>query len=335
MVPRLRECHRLLKNTGVFCLHLDQRSVHYARIELDKIFGAKNLINEIVWHYTNSGGRGKKTWSKKHDVILIYSKTKKYFFDGTRDGQKRQAGKTSKGGHIFEKNGKVYQQIWSNKKSYTYCLSDDKIADDVWTIQPIPPHHSERLGYPTQKPLALLNRIIKCLTNENYIIADFFCGCGTTVSAANNLGRKWLGCDISKDAIKVIRQRMAKEHKIKVEVVKIGDLSRREIERLNPFEWEKKMVEMLGGTPNLKQVGDGGIDGRMYDSTPIQVKKSSNVGRPVIDSFYRHVKNGNGKGIIIAKSFGKGAYEEVARLANEEGLQIDLVPSDDLIRDAA
>ena len=219
LVPRLRECHRLLKDTGVLCLHLDQRSSHYARVELDKIFGYSNLINEVIWHYTNSGGRGKRTWSKKHDVILVYSKTKKYFFEGTRDGQKRQAGKTSTGGKIFEKSGKQYQQIWSNGKSYTYCLSDDKIADDVWVIQPIPPHHPERLGYPTQKPLALLNRIIKCLTNEGNIVADFFCGCGTTVSAAQGLGRKWLGADISPDAIKVIRKRMARDHKLKIEVI--------------------------------------------------------------------------------------------------------------------
>ena len=73
----------------------------------------------------------------------------------------------------------------------------------------------------------------------------------------------------------------------------------------------------------------------MHDSTPIQVKKTENIGRPVIDSFYRHVKSGNGKGIIIAKSFAKTAYEEVDRLFNEEGLSIDLVPSDDIIRDAA
>ena len=128
---------------------------------------------------------------------------------------------------------------------------------------------------------------------------------------------------------------MARDHKLKIEVIPIGGLSRAQIYRLNPFEFETKMAEMLGGTPNLKQVGDGGVDGRMYDSTPVQVKKSPNIGRPVVDSFYKHVKSGNGKGIIIAKSFSKTAHEEVNRLFNEEGLQIDLVLSDDLIRDAA
>ena len=96
---------------------------------------------------------------------------------------------------------------------------------------------------------------------------------------------------------------MAKEHQLKIEVINTDQPTKAQIYRLNPFEFEKKMVEMLGGTPNLKQVCDGGIDGRVYDSTPIQIKKSVKVGRPVIDSFYKHVTDGNGKGIIIAKSF--------------------------------
>ena len=127
---------------------------------------------------------------------------------------------------------------------------------------------------------------------------------------------------------------MQKEHDLNIEIINTNQPTRAEIYRLNPFEFEKKIVEMLGGTPNEKQVGDGGVDGRMYDYTPIQVKKSENIGRPVIDSFYKHIKEGNGKGIIIAKSFSKNAYDEVDRLFNKFGLQIDLVPSDDIIRDS-
>ncbi len=333
LVPRLRECHRLLKDTGSFFLHLDQRSSHYARVELDKIFGEKNFVNEIIWCYSNSG-RSKRGFVKKHDTILFYAKTKKFFWNNYKipisqdylDSHYRQ--KDSKG-----KRCRI--RIDAGKKR-VYYPEDGVYCNDWWVdIPSLNSMAKERLGYPTQKPLTLLERIIESTTKKNSIIADFFCGCGTTVSAAQNLGRKWLGVDISKDAIKVIEQRMLQEHKLEIEVVQVSQLSAKQIDRLNPFEWEKKMVEMLGGTPNLKQVGDGGVDGRMCDSTPIQVKKSPNVGTPVIRSFYMHVKNGNGKGIIIAKSFSKGAYEEVARLSNEEGLQIDLVPSDDLIRDAA
>lgn len=317
LVPRLRECHRLLKDTGSFFLHLDYRSSHYAKVELDKIFGASNFRNEIVWCYAG-GGISKKYLPRKHDTILWYSKSENYFYDAPM----RKYSQTGSGRHS---DGSTYDK----DRDRTPC-------NDWWNdISPVNSMSNERLGYPTQKPIPLLKRAIKMSCPSNGVVADFFCGCGTTVSAAQNLKRKWLGCDVSKDAIAVIRKRMIKEHKLKVDVIKIGNLSKKEIYKLSPFEFEKKMVELIGGTPNIKQVGDRGVDGRMHDSTPIQVKKTDNIGRPVIDSFYRHVKSGNGKGIIIAKSFAKTAYEEIDRLFNEEGLQIDLVPSDDIIRDAA
>ena len=318
LVPRLRECHRLLRDTGVFCLHLDQRSVHYAKVELDKIFGSNCFVNEIVWCY-RTGGASKKYFAKKHDIILCYAKSNKRFtYNLTKE-------------RIYYK--KPFFGTKQDKKGRYYA---DVLPVDWWTNEkPIINMSKEGLGYPTQKPLTLLEKLIRAFSNKEDFVADFFCGCGTTVSAAQKLNRRWLGCDVSKDAIAVIRKRMIKEHKLNVDVIRIGALSRKEIYKLSPFEFEKKMVELIGGTPNIRQVGDRGIDGRMHDSTPIQVKKTDNIGRPVIDSFYRHVKSGNGKGIIIAKSFAKTAYEEVDHLFNEEGLQIDLVPSDDIIRDAA
>ena len=325
LVPRLKECHRLLKDTGIFCLHLDQRSSHYARVALDKIFGENNMVNELIWCY-RGGGVPKKAFAKKHDTILVYSKTKNWTFnvDEVRnpysDDTKERCRHTARS---FRKN-KTYDKWKPNPKG--------KHPEDWLEIQPIMPSSKERLGYPTQKPLALLEKLISAFSNKDSIIADFFCGCGTTVSAAQNLGRKWLGADISRDAISVIRERMARDHKLNIDVINTEQPTRSEIYHLDPFAFERKMVEMLGGTPNKKQVGDGGVDGTMWDSTPIQVKKSPDVGRPVIDSFYKHVKNGNGQGIIVALSFTRTAYQEVDRLFNEEGLKIDLVPSDDLIR---
>ena len=342
LVSRFRECHRLLKNTGVLCVHLDWRSVHYAKVELDKVFGEKNFVNEIVWAY-KSGGIGKTHFPKKHDNILIYSKTNKYQFNKNDvgvvrnecQGCKKVLSKKNNMKKCIDKDGRIYRTMKSNGKIYKYYDDEKVLPPDVWVgLNHLQQKDPERLGYPTQKPLALLERLIKAFTNKGDVVADFFCGCGTTVSAAQKLERKWLGADISPDAIKVIRKRMAKEHRLKIEVINTNQLTRAQIYRLNPFEFEEKMVRMLGGTPNLKKVGDGGVDGRMYDSTPIQVKKSPNVGRPVVDSFYKHVKSGNRKGIIVAKSFSKTAKEEVQRLRNEEWLEIDLVPSDDLIRGA-
>ena len=352
LVPRIRECHRLLKNTGVFCLHLDCKSVHYAKVECDRIFGKENFRNEFIWLYS---GRelSKKSFNKKHDTILIYSKTKKNTFnwedvcEPLKESSRKALSrfKDKKGSYIirYKKGGGFAAKEKENETYRQYCPKGvpprdwgiiERIENKDWDEIDYS-RKKERMGYSTQKPLELLEKFIKAFTNKGDMVTDFFCGCGTTISAAEKLGRKWIGADISKRAIKVIRDRMARDHKLKIEVIPIGGLSRAQIYRLNPFEFETKMVEMLGGTPNLKQVGDGGVDGRMYDSTPVQVKKSPNIGRPVVDSFYKHVKSGNGKGIIIAKSFSKTAHEEVNRLFNEEGLQIDLVLSDDLIRDAA
>lgn len=383
LVPRLRECWRLLAPTGSFFLHLDERSVHYAKIELDKIFGENNFVNEIVWKRTSSNNASKNKLSVITDYILFYAKDKekmkfKKLYAGHSESYKKShySKKDKDGRHYqltdlnspnFNKNTQyTYKGYKPNSKGWRWSLQKMKDMDkkgyvffpedknkrlrqiryldeqkgtpisNLWSdIFPVNSMAKERIGYPTQKPLNLLNRVLEITTDKNDMVFDAFSGCGTTISSAQNLGRQWLGIDISKDAISVIRKRMAKEHSLKIQVIKVGTLSRAEVYRLNPFEFEHQMVKMIGGTPNLKKVGDGGIDGFCYDHTPIQVKKSFNVGRPVIDSFYKHVKKGNGRGVIIARSFSSGAFEEVNKLFNEEGLLIDLVPSDDIIRDAS
>ena len=239
LTPRLKECHRLLKSTGVFCLHLDYRSVHYAKIELDKIFGYNNLVSEFIWAYS---GRelSKKTFNKKHDTILIYSKTKSFTFnwdkiceplkESSRKALSRY--KDDKGnGYIirYSKGGGFAPKEIKGKTYRQYCpkgvpprdwniieKSENKDWDEIDFSR-----KKERMGYPTQKPLALLDKFVKAFTNKNDMVFDAFSGCGATISSAQNLGRQWLGIDISKDAISVIRKRMIKEHKLKIQVIKI------------------------------------------------------------------------------------------------------------------
>ena len=263
--PRLKEFHRLLSHKGVFCLHLDQRSVHYAKVELDKIFGQKNFLNEVIWHYSG-GASGKRNYPKKHNTILIYTKTKNYQFndDDIRIPYEGTGGYQNSNGIV--NNGKRYKP---NPKG--------KIPTSVFKIPIIHPNDTkERIGYPTQKPLKLLDRIIKTFTHKGDMVLDGFCGCGTTISSAQNLGRQWLGIDISKDAVSVIRKRMAKEHGLKIKVIPTGSLSKDNILRLDPFEFERYIVGLIG-QPNLKQRGDGGVDGYTYDHIPIQVKKSYKI----------------------------------------------------------
>lgn len=327
MTNRLREMHRLLKPTGVLCVHLDYKSVHYIKVELDKIFGqgspdrgSKHLVNEVVWCY-KSGGASKKSFAKKHDTIICYSKTQKYNFNLVKVKSYGQSG-GGQGGKV-----KYYKDNLG-----TYSIVS---ARNWWDLSMLSTTHPERIGYATQKPSELLDRFIKAFTNEKDIVADFFCGCGTTISVAEKLNRRWLGVDVSKDASKVIRKRMARDHKMKVEIVPLKSLTKAQVLRLNPFEFEKYVVRSIGGIPNSVQRGDGGIDGYLQeDGTPIQVKKSDKVGRTVIDSFHKHLQK-NGKGIIIAKSFGRGAKEEVSRLRLKEGYDVTLVTVDDILRDVS
>ena len=185
---------------------------------------------------------------------------------------------------------------------------------------------------PDTKPRALLDKLIKAFTNKNEIVFDGFCGCGTTISSAETLERKWIGIDISKEASKTIRKRMARDHKLDIEVLQLKSLTKEEILKLPPDDFEKYAVRSIGGTPtpNSKPV-----DGYMPDGSPIEVKMHDKpIGVGVLDKFHRFLQK-NGRGYIVAKSFGRGFKEEVARLKLEEGLDVVFVTIDDIIRDAA
>ena len=151
--------------------------------------------------------------------------------------------------HI-DKNGRKYRADRGNgKKQYLDELKGIPLSD-VWSdINSFQQNSTakERLPYPTQKPLALLERIIKASSNENDVVADFFCGCATTLSAAQNLGRNWIGVDASKDASVVIRKRMLRDHNLKIEITPLKNLTMEQAKALDPFEFEKYCVRCIGG----------------------------------------------------------------------------------------
>lgn len=207
---RLWEMRRLLKKTGSIFVHLDWHASHYVKVEMDKIFGYENFVNEIVWCY-NVGGKGKRTFARKHDAILFYGKTQDYFFDGKACGLKRETGTKSFGGKIgTDENGRRYQdKLAKSGKYYRYYLDDPKVPEDWWTdINSIQSQSGERIGYPTQKPEELIRRILMAAMPKDGVVADFFSGGGSTIAVAEKLGRKWLGCDISRIAISVARDRV-------------------------------------------------------------------------------------------------------------------------------
>ena len=220
MAQRIIEMHRVLKVTGSFYLHCDPNASHYLKVICDRIFGKGNFRNEIIWCYS-IGGRSRKEFGKKHDVIMRYTKSNKYIFNWkdvslpmTPHKQDKKA--KSFGGRMgISEDGREYVEKQGSRNSdgtykyYRYYLDEGKIPEDWWTdINAIQPSSKERTGYPTQKPLSLLHRVIKASSNKGDIVLDAFCGCATTCVAAQQLNRKWIGIDIEGKARDLVMERL-------------------------------------------------------------------------------------------------------------------------------
>lgn len=261
MVLRIIELHRVLKLTGSFYLHCDPTMSHYLKTVCDLIFGNRNFRNEIIWCYRGAG-YPKKDFGKRHDVIFKYSKTDNYVFniDDVREPYAEATLERFKH-HIGNvRKGQDYGQQKLNKLG--------KHPDDWWQVQPIAPSAKERLGYPTQKPLALLERIVKASSNEGDVVLDAFCGCGTSVDMAEGLKRKWIGIDISPIAINLIKRRLYATYgevlsKYEVRGIPKDEQSAINLWEQNPFafqDWWITEFEAFSSTFG-KKGADKGIDG--------------------------------------------------------------------------
>ncbi len=193
MMQRIIEMHRILKETGSFYIHIDPTASHYLKVICDRIFGKNNFRNEIVWHYA-TGGASKKHYARKHDIILYFTKTDSYTLNTDAIKEART-----------EKSIKRAQNSTGARIS-----ADDhfKLPTDVWNIQALNPMAKERTGYKTQKPLSLLHRVIEASSNKNDLVFDPFCGCATTMVAAQQLDRRWIGIDIEQKAGELVAERL-------------------------------------------------------------------------------------------------------------------------------
>jgi len=183
---RLSEMHRVLTPTGSLYLHLDYRTVHYARFMLDEIFGVDQFLNEIIWSY-DYGGRHRDRWPRKHDSILWYAKGSTWVFN--RDE--------------IDRIPYMAPGLVTPEKA-----ERGKIPTDVWWMTIVPTNSTERTGYPTQKPVKLVERIIRASSRPGDLVADFFCGSGTTGVAAAQSGRRYLLVDENPEAIEIAKARL-------------------------------------------------------------------------------------------------------------------------------
>lgn len=260
MTLRVTEIFRVLKPTGSFYLHCDPTASHYLKLILDAVFCSQggDFKNEIIWSY-RTGGVSKRYFPKKHDVIFFYTKGKKYNFNPQQE------------------------RIYYEKPFFTTLVDEqggyyaDVYIRDVWDIQAVINVSKERMGYPTQKPEALLERIIKSSSNPGDVVLDAYCGCGTTVAVAERLNRQWIGIDITYHSIGLILKRLADANggQLPADVVVDGipqdmasarALANRDDDRLRK-EFEKWAVLTYTNNRaviNEKKGADKGIDGVVY-----------------------------------------------------------------------
>ena len=205
----LERCRDLLADSGAMFLHIDSRVSAHARILCDQVFGENNFINEIIWSY-QSGGRSKKHFSRKHDTILFYAKAQSaLYFNIARVAVPRKDNRSNHMKRMVDEQGRPYRTIRTGGKTYTYYDDDPVFPDDVWAdVSHLQQKDPQRTGYDTQKPLALLNRIVRCCTRPGDIVADLCCGSGTTLAAAVENDCRFLGVDQSPHAISVCRKRL-------------------------------------------------------------------------------------------------------------------------------
>ena len=188
LAPRLSEVRRVLKASGALYVHLDYREVHYVKVLLDEIFGRSCFLNEVIWAY-DYGARTRRRWPPKHDTILLYVKDpRRYHFDST----------------AVERIPYLAPGLVGPEKA-----ARGKLPTDVFWLTIVPTSGRERTGYPTQKPLTLLRRLVQASSPAGGLVADFFAGSGTTGAAALELGRRFLLVDDNPEAYAVMARRLA------------------------------------------------------------------------------------------------------------------------------
>ena len=292
MTARLIELHRVLKPTGSLYLHCDPTASHYLKLVLDQIFGPANFRNEIVWCYTGPA-RAISTFPTKHDIIFRYSKGGKPTFNPDSIRVPYSESFIARRMYTEGKGGIYKGRVRTQEETEAY--DKGKVPEDWWNDIPTGGQLSrkERLGYETQKPLALLERIIKASSNEGDIVLDPFCGCGTAVVAAQKLNRRWIGIDITHLAVNLMRNRLKDSFPgIQFEVIgEPKDLaSAKALARQKPdgrYQFQYWATGKIGARPlgEKKKGADKGIDGVIHFIDEV----SGNVSRVVVQVKSGHI----------------------------------------------
>jgi len=329
---RLYEMKRLLKKTGSIYVHCDWHASHYIKLEMDKIFGYQNLVNEVVWSYRTQGAT-KKRWSRKHDVLLFYAKSDAWIFNFMTERS-----------YMQHKYGFAKDDFKIDEEGRQYR---DALVRDIWEIAALQSATREAIGYPTQKPEALLERIIRASSNEGDVIADFFCGGGTTPAVAQRLGRRWIACDQSRVAVAITADRVASL----VEQMTLEQASKSfavpdftvehwgiyEAKRLSetpPDQFRQFVLRAYGAVPDSSELGIHGHKGAIPIWVGEPSQKSQVTAQDVVNfanavrKTARYQQDNLRDGTMLAWAFRPDAVQAAQQLREQEATDLNFIRLD-------
>jgi len=354
---RLFEMKRLLKDTGSIYVHLDWHASHYVKVEMDKIFGVSNFLNEIAWGYETYVGNVKRYFPRKHDILLLYSKGPEYKFNQLFLDDYEES--------INYKRWEKYIVDGNKIKGANYPKTDSRFTlrydkwvrdhgrepkpDDIifevksfpvssfWKDITVvdPKDKEERIGYPTQKPEALLDRIIKSSTDEGDVVADFFCGGGTTPAAAQRLNRRWIAGDQSRIAVSITADRITKTVEEKIgKLFAVPDFTVEHwgiyeapmVEKLEDSEFREFVIKAFGGRAESASENIHGLRGGvpLYVGEP---SRKTQITKDDVSKFAKAIfeEKRTNSGVMLAWNFSQDAKAAADILAARENKRIDFV----------
>ena len=317
---RLFEMKRLLTATGSILVHCDWHASHYIKTEMDKLFGCDRFQNEIIWSY-RSGGGSKRRYGRKHDTLLWYTQA--------RDG------------HTFHADAvRVPYDAAIAESRRGFFHPDGKVCGSVWDISRPPNHSKEWLGYPTQKPEALIERIIRAHSSDGDLVADFFCGSGTTTAVAQRLGRRWIACDESRAAVEITTQRLANASQLRTGAHR--DVADFTVEHWGEYRIERGLEEQpqrlaefilraFGAVPGRVQTGIHGVKGEHPCWVTDPARRTRVTAREVtafgsaIEKASCQGRDACSRGFMLARAFESKAEETAERLRQSGQVDISFV----------
>ncbi len=354
---RLYEMKRLLKKTGSIYVHLDWHASHYVKVEMDKIFGHDSFVNECAWCYEDVGGKAVSYFKRKHDVLLFYQKSVARNFNVIRKGLsdstiKRYAPYFDENGQITyrslkETNPGVFKKlkgIPNDLDRVWLDVHEGAPLNDWWAdISTIKRGFDESIGYPTQKPESLIERVIQASSNEGGVVADFFCGGGTTAAVAQRLGRRWIACDQSRVAVAITADRLTRQvEQATGKLLPVPDFTvehwgvyeSRRLADMPPDQFRAFVLRCFGAVSEEQQNGVHGMKG----AVPVWVgepspRKGVTAGdvqdfANAIRKTLRYKQDNLRDGLMLAWAFRQDAMDAAERLRRLEQTDLNFIRLD-------